>query len=92
MLNSMTSEELTDWVAYERIAGTLGPERDDLLAGIIAERVTTMGQQSKKPKKFKVEDFLPKWGKDRKKKEKQTPEQQKSILQSLTQKFGGTRK
>lgn len=88
----MTSEELTYWVAYERVAGTLGPERDDLHAGIIAERVTTMGSGKKGGRKFKVEDFMPKWGKGRKKKEKQTPEQQKSILKSLTAKFSGSRK
>ena len=83
----MTSDELTCWHAYERMTGTLGSERDDLLAGIIAERVTTMGQHGKKSKKFKVEDFMPKWGKDRKPKKRQTPEQQKSILQGITQRF-----
>lgn len=68
--------------------------RDDILAAIVAERVTTMLTTKKKGKpnkKFTVEDFIPKWGKRAAGATKrQTPEQQKNLLKALTSKFGGS--
>ncbi|QBI56796.1 hypothetical protein EKD16_25275 (plasmid) [Streptomonospora litoralis] len=66
--------------------------RDDILTGIVAERVTTMLTQEKKGKRRKrltAEDFIPKWGKRAGSDKRQTPEQQKSLLKALTEKFGG---
>ncbi len=85
----MSSQELTEWRAYEQVTGTLGQERDDLLAAIIAERVTAMlSDPTKRKKRFTVEDFKPRWGRP-KAKERQSPEQQKNILKALTRAFGG---
>lgn len=85
----MGSKELTYWMAFQEIEGPIGQTRDDILAAMIAERITTM-QGGKKAKKVKITDFIMKWGGGKKKTEQQTPEQQKSILKALTSRFKGS--
>lgn len=58
----MSSEEFAEWLAYERVAGTLGPERGDLQAALIA--AVMHGLWSKKRRTLK--DFLFKWDHGRK--------------------------
>jgi hypothetical protein len=64
MLARIDSHELTEWQAYEQIAGPIGPhERLDWAAALIAERVTYMMTSPKGRKKLGgVKDFMPKWG------------------------------
>ncbi|MCM2390201.1 phage tail assembly protein T [Streptomyces albipurpureus] len=55
-----TSAQLTEWMAYERVTGPLGPERLDVLFSILTATVANTargkGQRAKEPK-----DFLPEW-------------------------------
>lgn len=49
-------------MAYERLAGILGQQRDDLHAAQISERVTNaLGGTPKGRRPPKVGDFLPDW-------------------------------
>lgn len=90
LLERMPARELTAWAAYEQVAGPLGQPRDDILTGILAERITNMLQSGKKRrKKWTVEDFVPKWGQSRQR-TAQTPGEQRNMLLELTRRFGGT--
>lgn len=85
----MDSVEYTRWAAYEKATGPLGQERDDRLAAMIAERVTSMLTPKKADRRrIKIADFLPQWG-GRQDKPAQSPEQQKTLLKALTSKLGG---
>lgn len=60
LLARCTSAELAEWMAYEKVTGPLGPERLDLLFGILTATVSNgsrgKGQRAREPK-----DFIPKW-------------------------------
>lgn len=64
MLGKISSRELIEWQAYEKVAGPIGPyERLDRAAALIAERVTYMLGSPKLRRKIKgIEDFVPRWG------------------------------
>ena len=60
MLARMSSTELTEWLAYERVAGTLGPERDDFLHAITASTIANVNRgKGKAP--AKGTRFMPRW-------------------------------
>jgi hypothetical protein len=57
LLARMSSRELTEWMAYERITGPLDPRlRADLSAGIIAATIANANGS-----KLKAKDFIPEW-------------------------------
>lgn len=86
MLRRTSSVELTEWMAYEQMAGPLGPVRQDVLFAQLCA-VVANAQRDKKSKKAQPKDFLPKW-------EKRGPaqgwQQQKSVARMLNAAFGGT--
>src|SRR5690606_23737683 len=88
MLERMPAPELPAWAAYEQVAGPLGQPRDDSLGGVWAERVTSGRPGRKKRRRWRVDDFVPKWG--RRKRTAQTPQEQRNLLLELTRRFGGT--
>ncbi|MEV4672163.1 hypothetical protein AB0K34_10975 [Actinomadura sp. NPDC049382] len=49
-------------MAYERVAGTLGPERGDLHAGIVGSTIAN-ANRGKGKRAAKVTDFMPRWDK-----------------------------
>ncbi|MFE6223333.1 hypothetical protein [Streptomyces sp. NPDC057854] len=59
LLARISSAELTEWMAYEQVAGILGPERLDLLHSIttatVANTARTRGRAARPA------DFMPKW-------------------------------
>ncbi|MGW4986312.1 phage tail assembly protein T [Streptomyces mirabilis] len=59
----MTSREITEWMAYERVSGPLGPERLDsliaMLTATVANTARGKGSRAATPK-----DFMPKWDRD----------------------------
>ena len=61
MLNEMSGEQLSEWLAYARIE-PWGEERADLRAGIVAA-TTANCHRSSRTKAFKPDDFMPKFGK-----------------------------
>ncbi|GAA1015903.1 hypothetical protein Aple_010780 [Acrocarpospora pleiomorpha] len=44
LLNEIGSRELTEWQVYERMAGPLGPVRDDYLAAQVAATVINVNR------------------------------------------------
>jgi hypothetical protein len=60
LLASTTSEELTEWMAYEQLTGTIGPERGDVLHGILTATVAnTVRGKNRRP--ARPRDFIPQW-------------------------------
>ena len=87
LLRRTSSAELTEWMAYEQMAGPLGPARQDILFAQLCA-VVANSQRDKKSKKAKPKDFLPDWDKGRG--EPQTWQQTKGMAQALNAAFGGT--
>jgi len=55
----MTSAELTEWAAYEQVAGPIViHEHVDVAAAIIGTLITRLGGD----KRTRPEDLIPKWG------------------------------
>ena len=84
LLARVSSAELTDWIAYEEIAGTLGPERDDILNAILCATIAN-ANRDRKTRKATPKDFLPTWDQA-----PQTADQQLAMLRQLNAKHGGT--
>jgi hypothetical protein len=58
----MSSAEFAEWLAYEQVAGPIGPERDDILHAVLVALIHNQwAKKSKRPK-----DFLPEWDQGRK--------------------------
>jgi len=60
LLARIDSRELAEWVAYERVAGPVGPERADVLSAIVASTVAN-AMRGKRGKAFKLSDFTVRW-------------------------------
>jgi|SRR5699024_10309356 len=86
LLSRIESRELTEWAAYERVTGPLGPERADIHAGIIASTIAN-ANRGKGGKKAKPKDFIPKWDRP----SAQSASQQLNVVKQLNQRFGGER-
>lgn len=67
MLAGMSSLELSEWMAYEKITGPLDERlRGDISAGIVA---ATVANSASSKSKLKPSDFLPAWFRRKKKPE-----------------------
>ncbi|GAA2609630.1 phage tail assembly protein T [Actinomadura fulvescens] len=84
LLERTSSSELTEWQAYERVAGPLGPARADVQSAIVAATVANANRSKGKP--ATPADFVPRW--DRK--PTQTVEEMVAIAYALNAAFGGT--
>ena len=75
----ISSQEYTEWLAYYQI-DPWGEERSDLrnamLAMLLANQYRSKGRRA-----FKIEDFIPKFGRERK---RQTAEEAKRVLMAFT--------
>lgn len=81
LLHRISSHELSEWAAYERVSGPLGPARSELLAGIISATVANaMGGGKATPS-----DFLPTW--DR---QPTSAEEMFRRVQAMNSALGGT--
>lgn len=83
MLSRMSSREITEWMAYERVTGPLDVRlRNEITAGIIAATVANSagGKRSAKPA-----DFLPTWFK-----RKQTAEDIWQEVMKINTALGGS--
>lgn len=83
MLRSMSSRQLSEWAAYERIAGPLGGARSDLSAAIVASTIANVHRAKGQPP-VKPSRFIPDWDP-----RPQAPEQMKMIVRAMNQAFGG---
>jgi len=76
----MSSAELTEWQAYERVSGPFGAERQDVLAAMVAYYVVSaLGA-----KKAKLSKMVPDW--DRR---PQSWEHMREVFKALTVVHGG---
>lgn len=83
LLASISSHELSEWMAYERVTGPLDSRlRGDISAGIIA---ATVANSSGSKKRLKASDFIPRWFK-----RKPTPQEIWAEVMKANAAFGGT--
>lgn len=83
MLAAVDSRELSEWQAYERLYGPLGPARADHHAALVAAVVANTARDSKKrPTPFESRDFLLWDDLDR---PEQTMEEQMEIFRALAE-------
>lgn len=82
-----SSAELTEWMAYERVTGPLGPERLDLLHGI-QTAVIANANRGKGSRKATPKDFIPTW--DRGPKGPQDWRQMLAAVKAYNRRLGGT--
>ena len=86
LLARTSSYELTEWRAYEKEFGPLGPERGDFQTALVAYMVAS-ANAGKKARRLKLTDFLLPWSRKR----AQTAEEHLSIFRALAARQQGTR-
>ena len=86
MLDDLTSEQISEWVAYDRL-DPIGPKRNDygwaLLCSVVTNLVMDIySKKGSQPKHVAPADFLPDWdgSKEKISKKPQTVEEQKAFL------------
>lgn len=84
LLDRISGEELTEWMAYEAATGPLGPSRGDWLAALVASVVVNTAR-GRKGREAKVTDFLLKW-----KTAAPAGPPSEMLGQMLARRFGGT--
>lgn len=83
MLAAVSSRELSEWQAYERLTGPLGPGRHDQLIAMLAAVVANTARDPKKrPRPFDGRDFLL-W--DDAERPEQTMEEQMELFRALAE-------
>lgn len=60
LLARVSSRELTEWMAYEKISGPLGGRRLDVVAAIVASTVLNTNRR-KGTAPIKPDDMIPRW-------------------------------
>lgn len=61
LLQSITSQELTEWMAYDLI-DPIGEARADVRAGMVAATIANTNRDPKsRPEPFVPADFIPRW-------------------------------
>lgn len=80
----LTSSELTEWMAYEKLTGPLGRRRADIQAATIAATIANASRT--KGKKFKVKDFLIPYGE---KNRPRTGEEMLALVREINASVGG---
>lgn len=56
----MSSRELSEWMAYERVAGPLGGQRIDVAAALISATIANVNREPR-TQAYPVTDFLVDW-------------------------------
>jgi hypothetical protein len=82
--NRLSSSELAEWIAFERITGPLGRRRNDIQAATIAATIAN-SNRGKKGKKFKMSDFLIPYGEE----ERKSPDQMLAAIRGFNKSMGG---
>jgi hypothetical protein len=87
LLERVSSEELTEWAAYERLHGTLGSARSDVLVAHQMALLANVNRDTKKRSRpYTAKDFMPEWSP----KQPQSWQDMKAMARALTKAFGGT--
>lgn len=83
MLNYLTSSQLSEWEAYDRI-DPIGKWREDFnVANLMALIANVNRNPKKKSNPFTISDFMPEWGKEEEKEKRQTVEEMKQAFMSI---------
>jgi hypothetical protein len=61
LLTRIDSRELTEWEAYERVAGPVGPERLDHLMAMLQATIANVNR-GKSQRPYRPDQFMPEWG------------------------------
>jgi hypothetical protein len=77
LLETISSEELTEWAAYYQL-DPFGSARGDIQAGVVASTMANI--HAKKGHTFTPADFLPRFGGDPARAKSMTPDEIKAIL------------
>ncbi|GGN46795.1 phage tail assembly protein T [Streptomyces fuscichromogenes] len=85
LLARTSSAELTEWMAYEQIAGPLGGARHDILSSVLAAVVANTAR-GKNTRAAQPTDFLPKWDRAR----RMDWREMLANVKSLNRRMGGT--
>lgn len=81
------SREFAEWMAFAQIEGPFWDQRGDYQAAIIAATVAN-ALSGRRGKRYKPEDFLPRW-KPRKPGPAQTWQEQLKFIEELNRALGG---
>lgn len=94
LLARVSSRELTEWAAYERVAGPIGPAREDLHHARLLAHLANINR-GKKQKAAKPEDFMIHWDPEGERRQRQqAPMSGADILKavrSANRRMGGAR-
>lgn len=83
----MSSAEFTEWLAFQRLEGVLGPERDDWRAALIASVIANANRdQKKRSQPYQPHDFIPDWGDGRKRGPLEVADKVKKAFQQIASK------
>lgn len=77
----VSSAEFSEYLAYERVSGTFGPERGDLQAALVATVVHSLWSK----KRRSLKDFLFRWDRGR----QLTPEEMLAAVRQVNAAAGG---
>lgn len=90
MLKQMSSAELVDWMAYEKIAGPLGGARADYHAAQISAAITNgIKALAGKRGDGNLSSHVLKWDNARQPEQQQSPQDMKRQLRGLNKALGG---
>lgn len=89
LLGRISSEELTEWMAYELAEGPLGPARGDWHAALVASNAMNIARRGK-GRTAKVTDFLLKWTTRGKSSSSATAASSEAMGKMLASRLGGT--
>lgn len=85
LLSRMSSAELTEWMAFEKVEGPIGPARGDVQAAVVAMTVANVNRGKRRP--FKLSDFVPTWDRDSR---AQSTDQMIAAVKQMNRAMGGT--
>lgn len=84
LLNEISSEELTEWMAYAELE-PFGEERADLRSATVAAVIANANRDRKKRSRpYRVTDFMPKFGQ-----QEQSEEDMLAVAEAWVKALGG---
>jgi hypothetical protein len=88
LLARIDSRELTEWEAYERLAGPVGDERLDHLFAMLQATIANVNR-GKNQKAYESSGFMPKWGLAKLDTGPMTGEEMLQAVKKINKRMGG---
>jgi len=97
LLEQLTSEQLSEWEAYDRLepVGEIrGDVRNALLCMLVANLAQSVWGKKGRHRMFELQDFLPRWDESVGEKERtpQSVEEMKEVLKTIARTVGKRKK